>query len=114
MISSRSLCSFGHFPHPSLFTFFGRVRGSGSTESAPPAASDIAALVEEIRASGVPAIFAENVANPSLMQTIAREANVQLGPPLYTDALGDAGSDGSTYIEMIRSNTAAIVSVLKE
>ena len=50
----------------------------------------------------MPAIFAENVANPDLMESIAAEAGVALAPPLYTDALGPPGSPGETYIGMMR------------
>ena len=33
-----------------------------------------------------------------VMQQIADEAGVPLGLPLYSDALGEAGSEGDTYI----------------
>lgn len=67
----------------------------------------------EIRAAGVPAIFAENVANPDLMESIATEAGVKLAPTLYTDALGPPGSPGETYNGMMRSNVTTIVDALK-
>ena len=88
--------------------------GSLSTEAADPAARDIALLIAEIQAAGVPAIFAENVANPDLMDAIAAEAGVKLAPPLYTDALGPEGSPGETYVGMMRSNVATIVQALGE
>lgn len=83
-----------------------------TTESGDPPASEIANLVEEIQSAGVPAIFAENVSNPDLMQAIADEAGVTLAPTLYTDALGEPGSDGETYIAMMRYNTTTIVTAL--
>ena len=83
-----------------------------TTESGDPPAGEIAALVEQIRNAGVPAIFAENVSNPDLMQSIADEAGVALAPALYTDALGEPGSDGETYIAMMRYNTSTIVTAL--
>ena len=58
------------------------------------------------------AIFAENVANPDLMDSIAAEAGVTLGPPLYSDALGPAESPGGTYVGMMQSNVTAIVDAL--
>jgi ABC-type Zn uptake system ZnuABC Zn-binding protein ZnuA len=63
-------------------------------------------------ATGVPAVFAENVANPDLMESIAAEAGVALAPPLYTDALGPPESPGETYIGMMQSNVATIVDAL--
>ena len=88
--------------------------GAASTEAADPSARDLAALAETIKAAGVPAIFAENVANPQLVEQIAQETGVKMGPPLYTDALGKAGSDGDSYIKMMRYNVDAIVNALSE
>ena len=58
------------------------------------------------------AIFAENVSNTSLMETIADEAGVTLAPTLYTDALGEPGSPGETYVSMMRYNVDTIVGAL--
>lgn len=104
--------TFGYFAERYGFEIVGTALGSVSTEAADPSAGALADLVMEIRAAGVPAIFAENVANPTLMETIAREAGVQLAPTLYTDALGEPGSAGMTYIEMMRANVTTIVTAL--
>lgn len=104
--------TFGYYAHAYGFEIIGTALGSFSTEAGDPSARDIAMLIEEIKASGVPAIFAENVVNPALMQSIADEAGVDLAPPLYSDALGDAGSDGDTYIHMMEYNTETIVTAL--
>ncbi|GAB4545736.1 MAG: metal ABC transporter substrate-binding protein [Anaerolineae bacterium] len=84
-----------------------------TTEASDPSASDIAALIEEIKAAGVPAIFVDTVSNPRLMEQIAREAGVALAPPLYTDALGEVGSEGDTYLKLVRYNVQTIVVALK-
>jgi ABC-type Zn uptake system ZnuABC Zn-binding protein ZnuA len=86
--------------------------GSVSTEASDPSAGEVAELVEEIRASGVPAVFAENISNPALMRRIADEAGVELAPTLYTDALGEPGSSGDTYLKMVRYNTTTIAEAL--
>lgn len=104
--------TFGFYADAYGFEIIGTAFGSISTESGDPSAADIATLVEEIDDSGVPAIFAENVVNPDLMQAIADEAGVELAPPLYSDALGDEDSAASTYIDMMRSNTTTIVEAL--
>lgn len=91
--------------------------GSGlgvSTEASDPSAAEVAGLIEEIRAVGVPAIFTENVSNPKLMERVAAEAGVTLGPQLYTDALGEPGSDGETYLKMMRYNVTALVTALSQ
>jgi ABC-type Zn uptake system ZnuABC Zn-binding protein ZnuA len=106
--------TFGYFAHAYGFQILGTALGSLSTETGEPSAQQIATLVDEITAAGVPAIFAENVANPDLMQSIADEAGVQLAPTLYSDSLGSEGSPGATYEGMMRSNVTTIVDALKE
>ncbi len=104
--------TFGYFARDYGFEVVGTALGI-TTEAADPSAGEIAALVAEIQAAGVPAIFAENIANPRLMETIAQEAGVEIGPMLFTDALGEPGSGGETYIDMMRYNVTAIVAALK-
>ena len=94
------------------FEIIGTALGSLSTESGDPPAGDIAKLVGQIEDAGVPAIFAENVMNPDLMQAIADEAGVELAPPLYSDALSDADGNAATYIDLMRANTSIIVTAL--
>jgi ABC-type Zn uptake system ZnuABC Zn-binding protein ZnuA len=104
--------TFGYFAAAYGIQILGTALGSLSTEVGDPSARAIAQLVEEIQAAGVPAIFAENVANPDLMASIAAEAGVALAPTLYTDALGPPGSPGATYEGMMRSNVTTIVTAL--
>ncbi len=103
--------TFGYFAYRYGFTIVGTALGT-TTERADPSAGAIARLVEDIRAAGVPAIFVENVSNPALMENIAREAGVKLAPPLYTDALGKPGSEGETYLSMMRYNVRTVVEAL--
>ena len=105
--------NLGYFADAYGFTVLGNVFGSLSTDAGDPSARDIATLIGQIEEAGVPAIFAENVANPDLMESLAAEAGVALAPPLYTDALGPEGSPGETYIGMMQSNITTIVDALK-
>jgi zinc/manganese transport system substrate-binding protein len=105
--------TFGYFADAYGLQIIGTALGSLSTEAGDPSAREIATLIAEIQSTGVPAIFAENVTNPDLMQSIADEAGVTLAPPLYSDALGPPGSPGDTYDGMIRSNVTTIVDALK-
>ncbi|HET9224548.1 MAG TPA: zinc ABC transporter substrate-binding protein [Roseiflexaceae bacterium] len=104
--------TFGYFARRYGYEMVGTALGSTSTEAADPSAGELANLIEQIKAAGVPAIFAENVHNPDLMNRIAAEAGVKLGPSLYTDALGEPGSEGDTYLKMMRYNVSAIVTAL--
>jgi zinc/manganese transport system substrate-binding protein len=105
--------TFGYFADAYGFQILGTALGSLSTEAAEPSAQQIATLVTEVQDTGVPAIFAENVSNPGLMESIAQEAGVKLAPTLYTDALGAPGTPGEHYDGMIRSNVTTIVEALK-
>jgi len=104
---------FGYFARDYGFELLGSVLGSVTTEAADPGAGQLATLVEKIRASGVPAIFVENVGNPALMERVAQEAGVTVAPPLHTHGLGPAGSDAEDYLGMIRTNVQIIVEALR-
>jgi ABC-type Zn uptake system ZnuABC Zn-binding protein ZnuA len=83
-----------------------------STEGVTPSAQELAALVDSVKAAGVPAVFAENVSSNTLLRQVADEAGVGVVASLYTDALGPPGSDGDTYLKMMRYNVATIVAEL--
>ncbi len=76
---------------------------------AQPSSKDIGALVDEIEALGVEAIFPETSVNPKLEEALARETGAEVGEALWADTLGPQGSSGATYIESIQANTEAIV-----
>jgi ABC-type Zn uptake system ZnuABC Zn-binding protein ZnuA len=102
--------TFAYFAERYGFEVIGTVLPT-STEGASPSAQALAALVEAVRAEGVPAVFAETVSNNSLLDQVAREAGVEI-VTLHTDALGPEGSGSGTYLEMMRSNVSAIVTAL--
>jgi len=78
-----------------------------------PSARTIKSLADGIKATKVPAIFAETTINPDLIKTVAQEAGVKLAPEeLYSDSIGAAGSDGDTYVKMLAANTRTIVEAL--
>ncbi len=104
--------TFGYFAARYGFEVVGTGLGSVTTESSDPDAASIVALVNDIKASGVQAIFVENMSNTKVMEQIAQEAGVSIAPALYTDALGEANSSGATYIEMMRYNVRTMVTAL--
>lgn len=105
--------ALGYFANAYGFTIVGDALGSVSTEAAEPSAAQIAAVADAIRREGVPAIFTENIEGSQVIEQIAREAGVKVAPALYTDALGPAGSEGATYLTMMRYNVDVIVSALR-
>ena len=94
-------------------SIIGAVIPSATTEAADPSAQQIADLLNIIKANGVHAIFSENMSNPKLAQTLSQEAGVHVGPELYTDVLGPVGSDGETYLKMIKYNVGVFQKYLK-
>ncbi len=106
--------TFGYFAREYGFDVVGAVLPSVSTENADPGAGQLAALIEQVRAAGVPAVFAENVTNPSLLNQVAASAGVTVAPPLYTDALGAAGTPGETYLSLERYNVDTIATALEQ
>ncbi|MCK6625421.1 MAG: zinc ABC transporter substrate-binding protein [Anaerolineae bacterium] len=106
--------TFGYLARRYGFEVVGSGLGSISTETGDPSAAEVASLIEEIKAVGVPAIFTENVSNPKLMERVAAEAGVTLEPQLYTDALGEPGSEGETYLKMMRYNVTALATALSQ
>jgi ABC-type Zn uptake system ZnuABC Zn-binding protein ZnuA len=78
------------------------------TTQAQPSARDIQELVDQIRSTGVKAIYPESSINPKLEKAVARESGARVGGALWADSLGPEGSSGDTYVRSIESNTRAI------
>jgi zinc/manganese transport system substrate-binding protein len=104
--------SFSYFAQRYGFQVVGAVLPT-STEGASPSAQQMAALVRDIRAAGVPAVFAETVSSNALLNQVAAEAGVSVVATLYTDALGPPGSVADSYVNMMRQNVNAIVAALR-
>ncbi|MGK7873598.1 MAG: zinc ABC transporter substrate-binding protein [Xenococcaceae cyanobacterium] len=78
-----------------------------------PSAQTVKNLSDEIKKTGVKAIFAETTINPALIKAVAQESGVKLAPQeLYSDSIGAPTSEGNTYVKMLVSNTRAIVEAL--
>lgn len=106
--------AFGYYVDRYGLTFVGSIFPSFDT-SAELSATDIQALVQEIKAAGVKAIFSESSLPTKTARAMGREARVKVvegDDALYGDTLGPVGSDGGTYLKMMRHNTNTIVSNL--
>ena len=105
--------ALGYFARRYGFKVLGSGLNSLSTESGDPSAKELSEMIKRIKESGVPTIFLENIQNSKLMEQISSEAHVKIGRPLFTDALGKPGSEGDTYLKLVRYNVKAIVEGLK-
>lgn len=77
-----------------------------------PAAAEVAALIRQIRADGVRAVFVENIRDPRLIQQIAAEGGARVGGTLYSDALASAGP-ASSYLGMFKHNLDTLLAALR-
>ncbi|MGZ0175432.1 MAG: metal ABC transporter solute-binding protein, Zn/Mn family [Acidimicrobiales bacterium] len=102
---------FGYFADRYDFEVVGAVIPSGSTADG-ASAQALAELAELIVAEGVPVIFADSSSSDELVQTLATEVGNIDVVELYSESLGEAGSDGATYIDMVRSNAERIATAL--
>jgi len=100
--------SLGYFADRYGFTVVGAVIPSVSTDAS-PTAQQMAALIEQIKATGAPAIFLEMGANPQLAQQIAAETGVKVVTDLYTHSLSAPDGPAPTYIDMMKYNVGRIV-----
>ena len=83
-----------------------------STESE-ASATDVARLIDQVKAEGVKALFIENMSDPRLVQQIAGETSAKLGGALYADALSEPDEGAATYLDMFRHNVALLVPALE-
>jgi ABC-type Zn uptake system ZnuABC Zn-binding protein ZnuA len=103
--------AFGYYIDRYGLQFVGSIIPSFDT-SAELSGRDIRDLVAKIKATKVKAVFSETSLPPRTAETIANEAGVKVvegQDALYGDSLGPAGSDGDTYLKMVRHNTTTIV-----
>jgi ABC-type Zn uptake system ZnuABC Zn-binding protein ZnuA len=103
--------AFGYYIDRYGLQFVGSVIPSFDS-SAELSGRDIRDLVAKIKATKVKAVFSETSLPPRAAETIGREAGVKVvegEDALYGDSLGPPGSDGDTYLKMIRHNTRTIV-----
>lgn len=103
--------AFGYYVARYGLEFVGSVIPSFDTQ-AELSSRELSRLVDRIRAEGVKAVFSEASLPPRTAATIAEEAGVKVvagDDALYGDSLGPAGSDGDTYLKMMRHNTRVIV-----
>jgi len=105
------------------FNYFGRAYGfevaglQGISTASEAGTGDVQKLAELIVGRRIPAIFIETSIprrTIAAVQAAARSRGFEprIGNPLFSDAMGDAGSPEGTYIGMVRHNVNTIVDEL--
>ena len=103
--------ALGYFADRYSFTVIGAVLPSVSSDAS-TSAGQMAELIEQIKSSGTPAIFLDEVENPALAQQIADETGVKIVADLHLESLTD-GPPAATYIDMMKHNVTQIVNALR-
>ena len=105
------------------FNYYGRAYGldvegvQGISTEAEAAIADIRGTVDTVVERQVPAIFVESTINPRTIESVRQAAQergqeVEIGGQLYSDAMGQDGTAGGTYIGMLYENTKNITQAL--
>ena len=102
--------SFPYFGPRYGFEIIGAVQPSDFTE---PSAREVAKLIDQIRESGVPAIFGSEVFPSPIMAQIAKEGGAEFVDQLRDDDLpGAPGDPRHTYLGLILTDVEIIVTAL--
>ncbi|KYH02993.1 zinc ABC transporter substrate-binding protein [Bradyrhizobium sp. DOA1] len=103
--------AFGYFSAEYGIRFIAPLGVSTETE---PSARDIAAIIGQIRAQKIPAVFLENTSDDRLIRRIAAETGAKVGGTLISDGLTGEKGPAPTYIDMVRHNIKALTSALDQ
>lgn len=102
------------------FAHFGAAYGvrflapQGISTEAEPSARQVGALIRQIRAERITAVFLENMANPATLRRLAEEAGVTIRGRLYADALSPPDGPAASYEAMMRHNTALLAAAMRD
>ncbi|MCE2575608.1 metal ABC transporter substrate-binding protein [Komagataeibacter sp. FNDCR2] len=102
--------AFGYFGRAYGVTFMAPQGLSTETEAA---AGDVAALIDQIRRTGITTYFMENATDPRLVQQVAHATGARPGGELYAEALSPASGPAPDYIAMMRHNTDLMVAAMR-
>ena len=105
------------------FAYYGRAYGievagiQGISTESEAGIADIRDMVDSVVERAVPAVFIESTINPRTVQAVIdaaaeRGQAIEIGGELYSDAMGETGTAGGTYIGMLVENTLTIVDAL--
>jgi zinc/manganese transport system substrate-binding protein len=101
--------AFGYFAAAYGIEFIAPLGVSTESEAS---ARDIAAIITQVRAAKIPAVFLENISDPRLIRRISAETGARVGGTLYSDSLTDEKGEAPTYIDMVRHNIKVLASAL--
>lgn len=101
------------------FGYFGAAYGvrfeapQGMSTESEPSAAQVAALIRQVRAQHVTAVFIENMTNPALLERLSRDAGVRVRGELFSDSLSPADGPAPIYEAMFRHNVGLLVPAMR-
>ena len=101
--------AFGYFAAAYGIEF---IAPSGVSTETEPSARDIAAIIRQIKAEKIPAVFLENISDDRLIRRVAAETGAKVGGTLYSDSLTAEKGPAPTYIDLVRHNIKALTGAL--
>ena len=102
--------AFGYMGREYGVTFMAPV---GFSTEAEASASEVAALIRQIKQQHISAYFIENQTDPRLVKQIAAASGAQPGGELYPEALSKPGGPAPTYVQAFQHNVTALISSMK-
>lgn len=102
--------AFGYFGQRYNVSFLAPV---GFSTEAEASATDVAALIKQLKAEHIRTYFMENQADPRLVKQIASETAAQPGGELYPEALSDANGPAPTYVAAFKHNVDVMLQSMK-
>lgn len=98
--------AFGYFGERYGVTFMSPI-GLNTDEEA--SASQVAALITQLKTNHIHRYFIENQTDPRLVQQIASAAGATPGGELYPEALSPAGGPAATYVDAFKHNVSELL-----
>lgn len=101
------------------FRYFGKAYGvevhglQGLSTEAKVQTEDVTRVVDLIKARGLRSVFIETSVNPKLLEQVSAETGAKVGGTLYSDSIGNEGTEGGSYIGAVKENVKTIVNALK-
>jgi manganese/zinc/iron transport system substrate-binding protein len=91
----------------------------GITTETEAGVADIRSMIDLIVERNIPAIFVETSVPPDVIDAIIAGVEdagqeIRIGGQLFSDAMGEPGTDEGTYVGMVKHNVDTIVSALLE
>jgi manganese transport system substrate-binding protein len=72
----------------------------------------IAAVIDEVEADGIPAVFCESTVSDRAMQQVVEATGATFGGILYVDSLSEPDGPVPTYLDLVRYNATTIAEAL--